>query len=166
MHFYHAQPHMAVLAAGDKWFLYPFLCLANNPQQCCYLCCSSEAGVMCLQDMEALQQQVALLKLAAQDGVVALQKQLANAIAERDVAHEQIRAAEQQAAAETAHRVRLEGSAHDVQQQLSRQTAEASKAQQACKKLHEQVHCMLAPSWQLSQPLIAAGRQLQAQAAC
>ena len=140
MHFYHAQPHMAVLAVGDKWLLCPCLCLANNPQQCCYSCCSSEAVVTCLQDTEALQQQVALLKLAAQDGVVALQKQLANAIAERDVAHEQIRAAEQQAAAETALRVRLEGSAHDVQQQLSRQTAEAGKAQQACKKLHEQVN--------------------------
>ena len=168
MHFYHAQPHMAVLvlAAGDKWLLCPCLCLASRHQQCCYSCCSSEAVVTCLQDTEAQQQQVALLKLAAQDGVVALQKQLANAIAERDVAHEQIRAAEQQAAAETAHRVRLEGSAHDVQQQLSRQTAEAGKAQQACKKQHEQVHCTLAPSWQLSQPSFAAGRQLQAQAAC
>lgn len=71
--------------------------------------------------------------------MAALQKQLANVVAERDVAHDQIKAAEQQAAAETAHRVRVEGSAHDVQQQLSRQTAEAGKAQQACKKLHEQV---------------------------
>ncbi len=92
-----------------------------------------------VQDKEALQQQVALLKLASQDDMAALQKQLANVIAERDVGHEQIKAAEQQAAAETAHRVRVEGSAHDVQQQLSRQTAEAGKAQQACKKLHEQV---------------------------
>jgi len=92
-----------------------------------------------VQDKEALQQQVALLKLASQDDMAALQKQLANVVAERDVAHDQIKAAEQQAAAETAHRVRVEGSAHDVQQQLSRQTAEAGKAQQACKKLHEQV---------------------------
>ncbi|KAL0056004.1 hypothetical protein WJX82_006566 [Trebouxia sp. C0006] len=92
----------------------------------------------CKEDKEALQQQVALLKLASQDDMAALQKQLANVIAERDVGHEQIKAAEQQAAAETAHRVRVEGSAHDVQQQLSRQTAEAGKTQQACKKLHEQ----------------------------
>lgn len=91
------------------------------------------------QDKEALQQQVALLKLASQDGVVAIQKQLADAVAERDVAEQQVKAAEQQAAAETAHRVRLEGSAHDVQQQLSRQTAEAAKAHQTCKKLQEQV---------------------------
>ena len=166
MHVYHSQLHMAVLAAGNKYFLCLFVCPASNHQQCRHLCCPSEAVVTCLQDTEALQQQVALLKLAAQDGVVALQKQLANAIAERDVAHEQIRAAEQQAAAETAHRVRLEGSAHDVQQQLSRQTAEASKAQQAYKKLHEQVHCMLAPSWQLSQPSFGAGRRMQAQAVC
>lgn len=93
----------------------------------------------CPQDREALQQQVALLKLASQDGVVAIQKQLADAMAERDVAMEQLKAAEQQAAAETAHRVRLEGSAHDAQQQLSRQTAEAAKAHQNCKKLQEQV---------------------------
>ncbi|KAL0031716.1 hypothetical protein WJX79_002877 [Trebouxia sp. C0005] len=93
----------------------------------------------CNEDKGALQQQVALLKLASQDDMAALQKQLANVIAERDVAHDQIKAAEQQAAAETAHRVRVEGSAHDVQQQLSRQMAEAGKAQQACKKLHEQV---------------------------
>ena len=92
-----------------------------------------------VQDKNALQQQVALLKLASQDDMAALQKQLANVVAECDVAHDQIKAAEQQAAAETAHRVRVEGSAHDVQQQLSRQTAEAGKAQQACKKLHEQV---------------------------
>ena len=91
------------------------------------------------QDKEALQQQVALLKLASQDGVVAIQKQLADAMAERDVAVEQVKAAEQQAAAETAHRVRLEGSAHDLQQQLSRQTAEAAKAHQNCKQLQEQV---------------------------
>lgn len=92
-----------------------------------------------LQDKEALQQQVTLLKLASQEGVVAIQKQLADVVAERDVALEQVRGAEQQAAAETAHRVRLEGSAQDVQQQLSRQTAEAAKAHQACKKLQEQV---------------------------
>lgn len=82
---------------------------------------------------------MALLKLASQDGVVAIQKQLADAMAERDVAVEQVKAAEQQAAAETAHRVRLEGSAHDLQQQLSRQTAEAAKAHQHCKQLQEQV---------------------------
>ena len=95
--------------------------------------------LLLLQDKEALQQQVALLKLASQEGVVAIQKQLADVVAERDVALEQVRAAEQQAAAETSHRVRLEGSAQDVQQQLSRQTAEAAKAHQACKKLQEQV---------------------------
>ena len=82
---------------------------------------------------------MALLKLASQDGVVALQRQLADATAQRDVAVEQARAAEQQAAAQTAHRVRLEGASHDVQQQLSRQTAEAAKAHQTCKKLQEQV---------------------------
>lgn len=100
---------------------------------------SCRVPLIAVQDKEALQQQLALLKLAAEEGVVGVQKKLADAVAERDVAVDQIKAAEQQAAAETAHRVRIEGSAHDLQQQLSRQAAETGKAQQACKKLHEQV---------------------------
>lgn len=79
---------------------------------------------------------------------MAIEKQLADAKAERDVALDQVKAAEQQAAAETGHRVRLEGSAQDVQQQLSRQTAEAAKAHQACKKLQEQVS-LCSASWSL-----------------
>ena len=80
-----------------------------------------------------------MLRQAGQDGVVGIQKQLADVVAERDVALEQARAAEQAAAAETAHRVRMEGATQDVQQQLSRQTAENGKAQQTCKKLQELV---------------------------
>ena len=74
-----------------------------------------------------------------------MQKQLADAIAECNVANDQIKAAEQQAAAESAHRIRIEATAQDVQQQLSRQTAEANKAQQACKKLHERVRPQITP---------------------
>lgn len=105
---------------------------------------------------------MAVLKLASQDGVVAVQKQLADVMAERDVALEQVKAAEQQAAAETGHRRRLEGSAQDVQQQLSRQTAEAAKALQTCKKLQEQVS-LDSPLWQLclfSRPNAMDGRML------
>ena len=92
-----------------------------------------------MQDKEALQQQIALLKLGSQEGVVAVQKQLADVIAERDVAQEQAQAAEHQAAAEAALRARTEASVLDIQQQLSRQTAEAAKAAQAGKKLQDQV---------------------------
>lgn len=129
-------------------FTLAILATAHQPSQQCFfnVGCALQPRpyfCVCVQDKEALQQQVALLKLASQDDVVAVQKQLADAIAERDVALDQIKTAEQQAAAETAHRVRIEGTVHDLQQQLSRQTAEASKAQQTCKKLQEQVQMIV-----------------------
>lgn len=68
-----------------------------------------------------------------------VQKQLGDALAERDVAADQLKAAEQQAAAEIGQRVRVESQVVDSQQQLSRQTAEASKALEACKRLNEKV---------------------------
>ena len=93
----------------------------------------------CRQDCAALQQQLAALKQTGQEQVLVVQKQLGDALAERDVASDQLKSAEQQAAAEVGQRVRVESQVVDLQQQLSRQTAEAAKAHDACKKLNEKV---------------------------
>ena len=93
----------------------------------------------CRQDCASLQQQLSAAKQASQEQVLAVQRQLTDALAERDVAADQLKAAEQQAAAEIGLRVRVEMQVQDLQQQLARQTAEASKALDACKKLNEKV---------------------------
>lgn len=93
----------------------------------------------CRQDCAALQQQLATVRQTAQEQVLVVQKQLGDALAERDVAADQLKAAEQQAAAEIGQRVRVDSQLLDLQQQLSRQTAEAAKAHETCKKLNEKV---------------------------
>lgn len=93
----------------------------------------------CRQDCASLQHQLSAAKQATQEQVLVVQKQLTDALAERDVAADQLKAAEQQAAAEIGLRVRVETQGQDLQQQLARQTAEASKALDACKKLNEKV---------------------------